>query len=215
MDPPVSHMSPCTPVPLHCGNHVFARKVSLIFGTVEVALGECPTSGVSKKLVFCPHELEVDSTAIVKWRMFEKIKSGTNPQIGLPKTILTESYKETPPHELVNYLIPTLQKFIRHNYVARWQDSQCKLAMSSLPKGFLLSHIDFAENYTFQVQNEVQSQYYYTVAVTILIHITYKVVHNEDTNTSSVLKESQVMTRSTIGFLYNIVYSSIGSGCKN
>jgi hypothetical protein len=39
--------------------------------------------------------------------------------------------------------------------------------MSSLREGDLLSHLDFAENYTFQVQDEVQSKYYPIVENTI------------------------------------------------
>lgn len=35
-----------------------------------------------------------------------------------------------------------------------------------------MSHIDFAENYTFQIQNEIQSMYFFSESVTILVHIT-------------------------------------------
>lgn len=62
--------------------------------------------------------------------------------------------------------------------------------MSGLREGVLLSHIDFVENYTFQVQNEVQSEYYRSVQVTILVHITYRVVRDEDTTELTVVKES-------------------------
>jgi hypothetical protein len=99
-------------------------------------------------------------------------------------------YKETTPFELVKYFKLTLQKFISHNYIARWQDSQCKLAMEGLREGQILSHIDFSENYKFQTQDEVQSQYYHTVSVTILVHITYRLVVNQARNTSKIVKES-------------------------
>jgi hypothetical protein len=90
----------------------------------------------------------------------------------------------------VNFIKPTLQKFIRHNYIARWQDAQAGLAMSSLQEGDLLSHLDFAKNYTFQVQDEVQSEYYCSISVTFLIHITYRMVIDTNTNESTVLKET-------------------------
>jgi hypothetical protein len=90
----------------------------------------------------------------------------------------------------VNFIKPTLQKFIRHNYIARWQDAQAGLALSSLREGDLLSHLDFAENYTFQVQDEVQSEYYRSVSFTFLVHITNRVVIDTNTNESTVLKET-------------------------
>jgi hypothetical protein len=48
-------------------------------------------------------------------------------------------------------LKPTVQDFIRHNLIARWQDKQAALALSGLDSITILSHIDYAENYTFQV----------------------------------------------------------------
>jgi hypothetical protein len=33
----------------------------------------------------------------------------------------------------------------------KMQDIQCKLAVANLPFDFILSHIDFAKNYTFQI----------------------------------------------------------------
>ena len=44
--------------------------------------------------------------------------------------------------------------------------------MENMPKGVVVSHIDFAENYSFAIQNEVQSLYYFSTSVTILVHIT-------------------------------------------
>jgi fibronectin type 3 domain-containing protein len=74
-----------------------------------------------------------------------------------------------------------VQSFIRHNFVARWQDKQTTLAMNRLDSDAILSHIDYAENYTFQVQDEIQSEYFLSVSVTILVHITYRKVLNLDT----------------------------------
>jgi hypothetical protein len=47
--------------------------------------------------------------------------------------------------------------------------------MANLPFDYILSHIDFAKNYTFQIQNEIQSMHWHSFQVTILVHITYKV----------------------------------------
>jgi hypothetical protein len=43
-----------------------------------------------------------------------------------------------------------------HNFVACWQDNQCQNAMSDLLVDMILSHIVFAENCSFQIQNEIQ-----------------------------------------------------------
>jgi hypothetical protein len=53
----------------------------------------------------------------------------------------------------LDYLRPKLQQFIKHNFVMRWQDTQCRLAMVNLPCDCILSHIDFVENYSFQIHN--------------------------------------------------------------
>jgi hypothetical protein len=64
------------------------------------------------------------------------------------------------------YLKPNLQKIIKHNFVAHWQDFQCRLDISNLPENVILSHIDFAKNYTFQIDNEIQSMHSHLFQVT-------------------------------------------------
>lgn len=66
----------------------------------------------------------------------------------------------------------TVFMFITHNFGARWQDEQCQLMMKNVIKGVLLSHIGFVENSSFADQNEVQSFYYFSTSITILVHIT-------------------------------------------
>jgi hypothetical protein len=44
--------------------------------------------------------------------------------------------------------------------------------MKNIPEGVVVSHIDYAKNYSFAIQNEVQSLYYFSTSVTILVHIT-------------------------------------------
>jgi len=66
----------------------------------------------------------------------------------------------------------TVTTFIIYNFRARWQDEQCQLMMANVPKEVVVSHIDYVENYSFAIQNEVQSLYYFSTSVTILVHIT-------------------------------------------
>lgn len=75
---------------------------------------------------------------------------------------------------------PTLQRFVYHNFCARWQTEQAKSAKESLPTNAILTHIDFAENYTFQVQNEIQSMYYHSTQITIMVQVVYRVQVPDD-----------------------------------
>lgn len=63
---------------------------------------------------------------------------------------------------------------ITYNFRARWQDEQCQLMMKNVLMGVLVSHIDFGENYTFAIQNEVQGLYYFSKSVTIFVRITMR-----------------------------------------
>jgi hypothetical protein len=68
---------------------------------------------------------------------------------GRPKKRIKETFKETAMSMFLDYLHPKLQQFIKHNFVARWQHTKCRLVMANLPFDYILSHIDFVENYTF------------------------------------------------------------------
>jgi hypothetical protein len=65
--------------------------------------------------------------------------------------------------------------------------------MSDLPEDTILSHIDFAENYSFKIQNEIQSMYWFSHQVTILVHLTYKInpLFDPEVNGFLWIKESQ------------------------
>jgi hypothetical protein len=44
----------------------------------------------------------------------------------------------------------------------------------SVPPSTLISCVDFSENYTLKVQNEIQSMHWHNNQITILVHITYR-----------------------------------------
>jgi hypothetical protein len=138
----------------------------------QCLLGECPECGVDKLLQLCPIE-EFGDGRVSRTR-FDKVVVGVNPDIGETRKKIQEVFKETSVVEFISYLKPNLKKFIKHNYVATWQDMQCRLAMETLPEGSILSHVDFAENYSFQVQNEIQSMHWQSSQVTIMVHICYR-----------------------------------------
>ena len=73
-----------------------------------------------------------------------------------------------------------IQQYIQHVNMSRWQDEQFRICQDTFPLGTILSVVDFAENYTLQPQNEIQSQYYHSKQVSIMVHITYR--HGQDRN---------------------------------
>ena len=81
------------------------------------------------------------------------------------------------------------QHYVNHVHVACWKDDQFRPCQDTFPIGTILSVVDFAENYTLQPQNEIQSQYYHLDGVIIMVHITYR--HGEDSTEENmvILKE--------------------------
>jgi hypothetical protein len=47
--------------------------------------------------------------------------------------------------------------------------------MDNLPSNTILSQIDFSKNYSFEMQNKIQSMHWHSFQVTILVHITFRV----------------------------------------
>ena len=54
-----------------------------------------------------------------------------------------------------------IYKYTKHLHRARWKDLQFKQSREVFPPGTILSVVDFAENYTFAAQKEIQSEYYF------------------------------------------------------
>ena len=129
----------------------------------------------------CLAEEDSPKDFILKWRCFEKTIVGQTND-GQPKKRTREVYKKTCVGEFLEFLKPKLAEFVTHNFVARWQDSQCKNAINEIPEDAILPHIDFTENYSFQIQYEIQSMHWFSHQVTILVHLTYMRNHFPDPN---------------------------------
>ncbi len=93
----------------------------------------------------------------------------------------------------MNYLQPNLQRFVTHNFIARWEDVHCRLNMDNFPLDSILSQIDFAENYSFEMQNEIQSMHWHSFQITILVHITFNVDQTigQKNDDKKIIKETQ------------------------
>jgi hypothetical protein len=62
-----------------------------------------------------------------------------------------------------------LQHFVKHNFVARWEDKHFKKCIKYFPANIVVSIVDFAENYSF----EMQSMHWHTYQISILVHINF------------------------------------------
>lgn len=142
---------------------------------VKCLYGECGKCGVDT-LPLCPDEVNGSDGRVVEWRRFamEEVLS----KKGKVMKKLNLVYKKTSSDVLIEYLKPKLQAFVAHNFVARWEDEHFKKSMKCFPKDTIVSVVDFAENYKFESQDEVQSQHWFSFQISILVQITFR--HNHD-----------------------------------
>ena len=61
--------------------------------------------------------------------------------------------------------------------------------MDTFSIGTILSMVDFVEKYTLQLKNEIQSQYYHSYQVNIMVHTTYRHGANSTEEKMVILKE--------------------------
>jgi hypothetical protein len=114
-----------------------------------------------QKLGFCLDDLNNINERPIEWRHHALEKTITKNGKSLKN--LTLVYKKTTLDEFVDYLKPKLQHFVRHNFVSRWQDQQFKACVKVVLLDSIVFVIDFVENYSFQVQNEVQSMHWHSL----------------------------------------------------
>jgi hypothetical protein len=76
--------------------------------------GKCHNCGI-QKLFFCLVELSSMGSNLVEWRRFALEK--TRSRNGKPLKKLTLVYNKTTLNEMMDYLKPKLQHFVKHNCV--------------------------------------------------------------------------------------------------
>ena len=154
----------------------------------ECVFGDCDSCGVDY-LPLCLTEEEGFKANIVKWKHFS-LETITTKK-GEQRKKLQLVYEESTSDKLVSYLKPKLQDFARHSFVAKWEDEQFRTCLENFPADTMVSVVDYAENYSFEVQNEVQSMHWHSYQVSILVHITW--VRNpepdpEDASTRNIMQ---------------------------
>ena len=133
--------------------------------------GLCENCGI-QLILLCNRELDPGNQATMTWRRFEKVLAGKI-RAGEPKHVLRLEHKTTNPRMFLAWVVPKICHFVYHQHQEKWQEAAYKSSLNLLHPGEVLSLIDFAENYSFKGQDEVQSQHWFNFQLTILVHITY------------------------------------------
>ena len=151
-------------------------------------MGSCQVCGIHK-LKFYPSKLSTDT--LIKWRRLVYVEVEKT-RAGLVKTVLQLQYMETPPRVLIDYLKPRLVEYIVHNFISKWQEKEFKRTLSRLMPDTILYCIDFNQNYSMKVHDEVQLMHWHSQQITILVHITYRVNpdYNDQLSNTRILKET-------------------------
>jgi len=85
--------------------------------------------------------------------------------------------------------------------------------MDNFPLDTILSQIDFAENYSFEMQNEIQSMHWHSFQITILVHITFNADQTigQKNDDKKIIKETQLTTHFIRATLF---YDALGLDVK-
>ena len=85
----------------------------------DYLFGTCVNCGV-EYLPICPIEEDGGSNSFEKWKHFAMETIITRK--GEEKKKLQLIYEETTLEKLISYLKPKVQAFVRHTFVAKWED---------------------------------------------------------------------------------------------
>ena len=96
---------------------VFPKDDTSDFHRLECLMGDCRECGGST-LPICRLETS-DVDFQLKWKRFDAQVVGVG-EDRAPKKRIGEVFMETGSAEFVAYLLPKIQEFITHNFVARW-----------------------------------------------------------------------------------------------
>lgn len=184
----------CLPAPCHAhcvASHAAYSSVSEIwesflckkaessmFHDLSCLLGECATC-LSRGARTCPKEIS-DNNVILSVKLFEDIETGHIDDTGGKKKRKDVVIKHLHSKQFLPMFQQHVRRFVKHNFIARWQALQFKECLTKFPSDVVVSVIDFAENYSFKEQNEIQSMHWYSAQVTILVQITYMRTPTQD-----------------------------------
>ena len=113
----------------------------LTYHQYKSLMGGCNSCGV-KRLAIFPHECNED-TKKVSVQVFEDIEDGVNRK-GEKKKHKALTMKQVPLNQFMVMLQEHTQKFIKHNFVYRWQENHVKNCLSVILDDTIILVVDFA-----------------------------------------------------------------------
>jgi hypothetical protein len=111
--------------------------------------GQCKHCGI-KKIPFCPIKCDDFNYAMVDWKIFAMETTMSKARKPLKK--LTLVYKKINSEEFIEYFKPKLQK---NSSTTSYQGGETISYVLSFPRNIVVTIVDFTENYSFEVQNDV------------------------------------------------------------
>lgn len=99
---------------------VYPKEESMEWHNRACLYGKCRHYGVDRKLSFCLIELASTRFNLVEWKQFALEETRSKSGRLLEK--MTFVYKKTTSNEMIDYLKPKLQHFVKHNFMVCWED---------------------------------------------------------------------------------------------
>ena len=108
--------------------------------------------------LFRMHELDSSDQEMVKWQRYDYVMHNESRRLQLVDHM-------SPRAHFISTVREAIYPYIQHAHGAKWQDKQFRASIAQFPIGVVISVVDFAENYTFAPQQEIQSEYYFSEQV--------------------------------------------------
>ena len=153
------------------------RNPGEMFYSKKCVDGICPECG---DLALFHRNFHVDLTQsglsdiTVTWKRYEYITNTASSSSTVSSKRIDLVDDEIPCSEFMEKFQNQIYKYIKHSHRSRWQASRFKQSREVFEPGTILSVVDFAENYTFAPQKEIQSEYYHSDQVSIFVHVLYR-----------------------------------------
>lgn len=126
-------------------------------GQINCIRGICGTCGDLAKLPLRDEDTNMRKMVNCKSYKYKKIET----KFGKESTRLDYVEEEIPIGTFMENFRKLIKPYICHGFFAKWQAEQFKRLRDTFPLGTILSVVDFAENYSFVHQKEIQSEYYF------------------------------------------------------
>ena len=142
------------------------RGFETVYHYYKCIVGICLDCGLAR-FMWCPKELS--SEILIPVNLFVNVKT-TYKGKECKRNDLVKTFLK--PRDLSSFF--SISKKVHYAQLHfLWQANQFKTCIFDFSNDVVVSLVDFAKNYTFKEQNEIQSMHWWLVQVIIFVHITY------------------------------------------